>query len=213
MADLMNPGGGLTKSKLLLANANPSDVSKGKSFYSNGNKELQTGTLVERGTNQNAGGIRSGGSGSSAYIAFYKIPEGIYRANDTRWGPEIRASSVDVMNQALKLTSMGNYSDNGNTGGTTSLSRSFSLTAGRFYLFVLDVGTRDGASISASLSTPNCTNLLSLSYSDTQDKAYYDSRLIVRIVRCNSNTTATASVSANYGRSAGRIMCYKLSNW
>ena len=60
MADLMNPGGGLTKNKLLLANANPSDVSKGKSFYSNGNKELQTGTLVERGTDQYAGGIGGG---------------------------------------------------------------------------------------------------------------------------------------------------------
>lgn len=96
MADLMNPGGGLTKSKLLLANANPSDVSKGKSFYSNGNKELQTGTLVERGTYQNAGGIGSGGSGSSAYIAFNKIPEGIYRSNGESWAPEIRVNKAEL---------------------------------------------------------------------------------------------------------------------
>ncbi len=209
---LMTASSGLTNRKLALATAVESEVSQGKTFYA-GDKNLKTGTLVERGTDQYAGGIGSGGSGSSAYIAFNKIPEGIYRANDTSWGPEIRASSVDVMNQALKLTSMGNYSDNGNTNASTSLSHSFSLTAGRFYLFVLDVGTRDGSSISASLSTPNCTNLLNLSYSDTQDKAYYDSRLIVRIVRCNSNTTATASVSANNVRSAGRIICYKLSNW
>lgn len=96
MADLMNPGGGLTKSKLLLANANPSDVSQGKSFYSNGSKELQTGALVERGTSQNAGGIGSGGSGSSAYIALNRIPEGIYRANGTNWGPEIRANKAEL---------------------------------------------------------------------------------------------------------------------
>ena len=210
---LQSASGGLTKSKLEQATAVESEVSQGKTFYAGGSKDLKTGTLVERGTAQNAGGIGSGGSGSSAYIAFNKIPEGIYRANGTGWGPEIRASSVDVMNQALKPTSAGNYSDNGNTNSSTSLSHNFSLTAGRFYLFVLDVGTRDGSSISASLSTPNCTDLLNLSYSDTQDKAYYDSRLIVRIVRCNSNTTATASVSANNVRSAGRIICYKLSNW
>ena len=97
MADLMNPGGGLTKSKLALANANPSDVSQGKGFYSNGNKELQTGTLVERGTAQNAGGIGSGGSGSSAYIALNNIPEGIYRANGTDWGPEIRVNKRKII--------------------------------------------------------------------------------------------------------------------
>ena len=209
---LMTASSGLTKRKLALATATPDKVSADATYYA-GDKTLKTGTLVERGTNQNAGGIGSGGSGSSAYIAFNKIPEGIYRANGTEWGPEIRAPSVDVMNQALKPTSAGNYSDNGNTNSSTSLSHNFSLTAGRFYLFVLDVGTRDGSSISASLSTPNCTNLLNLSYSDTQDKAYYDSRLIVRLVRCNSNTTATASVSANNVRSAGRIICYKLSNW
>lgn len=96
MADLMNPGGGLTKSKLELATAVESEVSQSKTFYA-GDKNLKTGTLVERGTAQNAGGIGSGGSGSSAYIAFNKIPEGIYRANGTDWGPEIRAITTDVI--------------------------------------------------------------------------------------------------------------------
>ena len=96
MADLMNPGGGLTKSKLFLANANPSDVSQGKGFYSNGNKELQTGTLVERGASQNAGGIGSGGSGSSAYIALNRIPEGIYRSSGEDWAPEIRVNKAEL---------------------------------------------------------------------------------------------------------------------
>ena len=97
MADLMNPGGRLTKAKLPLANANPSDVSSGKSFYSNGNKELQTGALVERGTSQYAGGIGSGGSGSSAYIALNKIPEGIYRSNGESWAPEIRIDRLELV--------------------------------------------------------------------------------------------------------------------
>ena len=48
MADLMNPGGGLTKSKLSLADANPGDVVSPKKFYSNGDKNLKTGTMTER---------------------------------------------------------------------------------------------------------------------------------------------------------------------
>lgn len=48
MADLMNPGGGLTNSKLLLADANPRDVVSPKKFYSNGDKNLKTGTITER---------------------------------------------------------------------------------------------------------------------------------------------------------------------
>lgn len=206
---LMTASGGLTKSKLRLATAMPRDVVVPATFYAGGSKELQAGSLVDRPNGISAVSVLM--SGSDLY---YRIPNGAYReVNQDHGNAEVRATGLSVMNQVLIPTSAGNYSDNGNTNSSTSLSHSFSLTAGRFYLFILDVGTRDGSSISASLSTPNCTNLLSLSYSDTQDKAYYDSRLIVSIVRCNSNTTATASVSANNIRSAGRIICYKLSNW
>lgn len=38
---------GLTSSDLSLATAIPSDVLSGKTFYSSGNKELQTGTLIQ----------------------------------------------------------------------------------------------------------------------------------------------------------------------
>lgn len=94
MADLMIPGGGLTKSKLLLANANPSDVSSEKGFYSNGSKELQTGTLVERGTDQYSSGVGKG----SGYIALNGIPEGIYRSNGEDWSPEIRINEDTLIN-------------------------------------------------------------------------------------------------------------------
>lgn len=206
---LMTASGGLTKSKLRLATAAPRDVVAPATFYAGDSKNLKAGSLVDRPNGTSAVSVLM--SGSDLY---YRIPNGAYReVNQDHGNAEVRATGLNVMNQVLNPTSAGNYSDNGNTNSSTSLSHSFSLTAGRFYLFVLDVGTRDGSSISASLSTPNCTNLLNLSYSDTQDKAYYDSRLVVRIVRCNSNTTATASVSANNVRSAGRIICYKLSNW
>lgn len=94
MADLMIPGGGLTKAKLLLANANPSDVSSEKGFYSNGSKELQTGTLVERGTDQYSSGVGKG----SGYIALNGIPEGIYRSNGEDWSPEIRINEDTLIN-------------------------------------------------------------------------------------------------------------------
>lgn len=46
MADTMiNAGGGLSKSKLALATAVPSNVQAGKTFYA-GDKELKTGTLT-----------------------------------------------------------------------------------------------------------------------------------------------------------------------
>lgn len=49
MADLMNPGGGLTKSKLELATADPSAVVEGFTFYS-GDKKLKTGIILDRNT-------------------------------------------------------------------------------------------------------------------------------------------------------------------
>lgn len=45
----MEPAGGLTKSKLELANAEPAHVLEGKTFYS-GEKELQTGTMKDNGS-------------------------------------------------------------------------------------------------------------------------------------------------------------------
>lgn len=93
MADLMNPGGGLTKSKLSLADATPSDVLSGKTFYSNGNKERQTGTIIDRGQYQ-YGSIGKG----TDYIAINRLPEGLYRSNGQDLAPEARASITDMIN-------------------------------------------------------------------------------------------------------------------
>lgn len=58
----MSAGGGLSNSKLALANTNPEDVISGKKFYS-GDKTLKTGTLVDLGHEPVAkGGVLYNGS-------------------------------------------------------------------------------------------------------------------------------------------------------
>lgn len=157
---LQSASGGLTKSKLELATAVPGDVVAGKTFYA-GDKNLKTGTLVERGTAQNAGGIGSGGSGSSAYIAFNRIPEGIYRANGTDWGPEIRALRTDVVPQINLVRTQGvNRGVYGNDTYTVTLNQEIKngflfISSGRG---ATDACQIDSVTInSGSLSTLNYT--------------------------------------------------------
>lgn len=156
----MGASGGLTKSKLELATAVESEVSQGKTFYA-GDKNLKTGTLVERGTAQNAGGIGSGGSGSSAYIAFNRIPEGVYRANGTDWGPEIRALRTDVVPQInLVRTQIATRGVYGNDTYTITLNQEIKngllfISSGRG---ATDACQIDSVTInSGSLSTLNYT--------------------------------------------------------
>lgn len=65
--DLLQPGGGLTKSKLALANATAGDVLSGKKFYA-GDKTLKEGTMPNRGAVDTT--INPGDS--------YTVPEGYH---------------------------------------------------------------------------------------------------------------------------------------
>lgn len=93
---------------VLSGNAAASDVSSGKTFYTTDPKSKQTGTLKECGQSQTAGGWGSGGSGSDAYFAMNRIPEGIYRSGGTDWGPEIRMKQSDVRS-AIGATNPANW--------------------------------------------------------------------------------------------------------
>lgn len=156
---LQSASGGLTKSKLELATAVESEVSQGKTFYA-GDKNLKTGTLVERGTAQNAGGIGSGGSGSSAYIAFNKIPEGIYRANGTDWGPEIRALRTDVVPQINLVRTQGvNRGVYGNDTYTVTLNQEI-----KNGLLFISSGRKPGDSLQIDSVTINAGSLSTLNY-------------------------------------------------
>lgn len=93
---------------VLSGNAAASDVSSGKTFYTTDPKSKQTGTLKECGQAQTAGGWGSGGSGSDAYFAMNRIPEGIYRSGGTDWGPEVRMKQSDVRS-AIGATNPANW--------------------------------------------------------------------------------------------------------
>ena len=156
---LQSASGGLTKSKLELATAVESEVSQGKTFYAR-DKTLKTGTLVERGTAQNAGGIGSGGSGSSAYIAFNRIPEGIYRANGTDWGPEIRALRTDVVPQINLVRTQGvNRGVYGNDTYTVTLNQEI-----KNGLLFISSGRKPGDSLQIDSVTINTGSLSTLNY-------------------------------------------------
>lgn len=92
MADLMNPGGGLTKSKLLLANANPGDVVSPKKFYSNGNKKVQTGTLQEMSSITDFVSFAT-----DSEKLYFRIPHGAYRTDAVAGYPEIRVNRVELL--------------------------------------------------------------------------------------------------------------------
>lgn len=206
MADLMMPGGGLTKAKLLLANANPSDVSSEKGFYSNGSKELQTGTLIERGTSQNAGGIGSGGSGSSAYIALNKIPEGIYRSNGESWAPEIRMPKTQVVSGIPWSNKTVYYSDSGDT------NKNYSTTVYPGYLYLGVVVTRrtDGDGGDASLNVTNSTVYVNLTFDSSTNNSYHKAITKVCLFRPVSNGTFSASCTGGNGWVKNMIGLYRL---
>ena len=100
----------------LSGNAATSDVASGKTFYTTNPKSKQTGTLVDRGQYQMAGGWGSGGSGSDAYFAMNAIPEGIYRSNGANWAPEIRMKQSDVR-AAIGATNAANWRSNTTIAG------------------------------------------------------------------------------------------------
>ena len=137
--DLIQPGGGLTKSKLLLANATPDYVSEGKTFYAQ-DKILKTGTLVERGQYQNAGGIAGGDF--LAYYAFQNIPEGIYRNNGASGAPEVRYDKGLTLDFILKATPISvRWAALAYNSGR--LQTDFSVEANKVYLVVAQASARD----------------------------------------------------------------------
>lgn len=107
MQGLMIASGGLSNSKLAMANAAPGDVRTGKKFYA-GNKEVKTGTLpvhnvsigsyIDFWTNHLDG---------QKYIDINKIPEGIYESTGAEYSPQVRAPAELFGNAAVSQVLAG----------------------------------------------------------------------------------------------------------
>lgn len=117
-------GGGLTNSKLALANAAAGDVIKGKTFYA-GDKNLKTGTMEDRGNHQH------GRSVAMDSVGFYiqNIPEGYYHSMGADWGPHVGIPLNDFYNYFG-----GNHeawSTTINPGGSVVIPKGFHNGSGR----------------------------------------------------------------------------------
>lgn len=198
-------GGGLGNTKLAQATAEPGMVSEDATFYA-GDKTLKTGTLVERGTAQYAGAVNPSGSGTSAYIAFAEIPEGIYRANGTSWGPEIRALRGDVISKILSVTKHTAQEVQGDDKTTTKTA---AVSKDQVWMFVTFVGSGGGAT--SSLSTPNATTYVDIYENVTRQENDPMRLLRIRVCKFNAAGTVTATLHTGQGWASTYFAFIKLA--
>lgn len=205
---LMTASSGLTKRKLALATATPDKVSADVTYYA-GDKMMKTGTLVERGASQYAGQVTNAGSGSNAYIAFGKIPEGIYRANGTSYGPEIRASKTTV-GQVLRGLATATKAAGGTVkGDNASSSVTFKSEVNGIYFACLCAH----ASSAGTITLPSGGSWLwHTTFTDSRDGDATRSYAInIGIFRTSTSGSKTVKyqIGSNYG--AGAIYIAKLT--
>lgn len=159
----------------------------------------------DRGQYQYAGGVGSGTDENGKYFGLNKIPEGFYSSNGADWAPEVRvdmSTFVSSFATIFRPTQVYSGSDNGNTGSSTNFNATYTMTKNQILLFVGNIGCSEGHHPSLALSTPNCTELYNLDFEHTQDWVYQSSRLIIRIVKVNSNGNAAMTGAAPTIRSS-----------
>lgn len=89
-------------------NASEGYVVSGRTFYSTNFKNKLTGTMIDRGQAQYAGGFGSSGD----YVAFNKIPQGWYHQNGgDDWAPEIRMSRSDFKTNVINYFGIGSITN------------------------------------------------------------------------------------------------------
>lgn len=208
--DLMQPGGGLTKSKLALATVQPDEVFRGKTYYAGdktlkagtmaidtatattldvssgktfyaGDKTLKTGTLVERGQFQNAGGITGGDI--VPYYAFQNIPEGIYRKNGANGAPEVRYDKGLTLDFILQATPVSvRWAALAYNSGR--LQTDFSVEANKVYLVVAQASARDGNwGYTELVINPNHKKYVFHQEDYTQDQVYMSTSIKVCVFK------------------------------
>lgn len=163
--------------------------------------------LIDRSANNNAA-LSSNFLNNRLYV---RIPRGVYRTNGPAGYPEVYGNPT-LFTPAVRGQSIAQYKANlTDTGG--SVTHTFSMRARQVILFVLHGARTDNGSTTLSLTTPGCTNLFNYdSGIYTQDIAYMANRILVRVVRVNSNGIASATITDpnNTARAVGFIGAWRL---
>lgn len=207
---LQSASGGLTKSKLQLATAVPGDVVAGKTFYA-GDKDLKTGSIPDYGYEPFASkiGTYNPGDGNRLYLYLPNADTSTQslggKITRSLCYPKREVTNILVGGQSIwQYTQKLAYSSG-------RLSHTASMTAGQVILFVVHGACRDNYKPSLSLDTPNCTWLVNYdSGVYTQDKLYMQNRILIRVVRVESNGTATATVTGSGDRAVGFMGAWRL---
>lgn len=107
MQGLMIAGGGLSNSKLAMANAAPGDVRTGKKFYA-GDKTIKTGVLpvLHLGESHQINRWQNPET-KEVFIQANTIPEGIYESNGNTWSPQINIPAELFGNAAVSQVLAG----------------------------------------------------------------------------------------------------------
>lgn len=117
---LVSPSSGLSNSKLAKANASTGDVLSGKSFYA-GDKNLKTGSMVNRGSEQIGGGF----AWDNDFVYIQPIPEGYYhRINqESWWDPRVKIDKQKLWE--LLGGNHGSWGTTINPGGSVTIPRGY----------------------------------------------------------------------------------------
>ena len=204
---LMGTGSGLTNSKLRLANAQPDYVSSGKTFYAE-DKTLKTGTLVERGQYQNAGGI--GGGSDNTYFSFKSIPEGIYRKSSAGVAPEIRYNKGSTLDYILKATAVS-VQWKALAYNSGRLQTNFSVKANKVYLVVAQSSAMDGNKAYTELViNPSHKKLVFYEKDYSQDPVYMNTSIKVCVFKPTAAGSCYAAGTGNGDRAVAFVGIWQL---
>lgn len=218
---LQSASGGLTKSKLALATADPSAVMEGFTFYS-GDKNLKTGIIPDRNTvgknacigmNNNYPEVAlSQGSqlqltsalDGNDYVAM-QPPYGVYFGDSY-----VGTSIYQVASVAMKY---GNTIYNHlHTGDNWTETKYWNVKKGEVYVIVA-LGFAQDSNIGngqSSINTPNCTNLFNVDVNVTASTGYANRPLKVRCVRVDANTQISGYVRCGAGFAATYLGCFRI---